>query len=165
MNARVATRYIAPPEGWQKVMHENGNVQDIIEVILKADRLSPKYTQQLAQQLRQDDEYETLRAVWRFVKEHVKYVLDKDGKQVIQLPGRLWQSRQGDCKSISVFQGSVLKTLNFKYLYRFTFYDKNFPQCGYCYVVAQCNGKEVILDTLQDFDTEKPYWKCIDKQP
>lgn len=167
MNARVASRYIAPPEGWQKVMHENGNVQDIIAVILKADQLSPKYTRELAQQLRQDDEYETMRAVWRFVKEHVKYVRDKVGHEVIQLPGALWRGRKGDCKSFSIFIGSILKNLGIKYRYRVAFYDPANPDSGHIYPIATLSdGTQVVMDAVHSrFDEEVRFWEARDYYP
>lgn len=167
MNARTASRYIAAPDGWNKVMYQNGDVKDIITVILKADSLSPKYTRELANQLRQDDEYDTMRAIWQFVKDNVHYVRDKVGHEVVQLPGALWRGRKGDCKSFSIFEGSLLKNLGFKYRYRVAFYDPANPDSGHIYPVATLSdGTEVVLDAVHNrFDEEVRFWKARDYYP
>lgn len=167
MNARTASRYIAPPDGWNKVMYQNGDVKDIIRVILQADGLSAKYTRELAKQLQQADEYETMRAIWHFVKDNVRYTRDKAGHEVVQLPGAMWRGRKGDCKSFSIFIGSILKNLGVKYRYRVAFYDPANPDSGHIYPIATLSdGTEVVLDAVHNrFDEEVRFWKARDYYP
>lgn len=164
---KIANRYMPQPEGWERTMYKNGDVQDIIEVILIADKLSPKFTKELAQQLRQGDDYDTLHAIWHFVKQNVRYVRDKVGHEVIQLPGALWRGRRGDCKSFSVFIGSLLKNLGYKYRYRVAFYNPSEPDSGHIYPIVKLpDGRDVVLDAVHSrFDDEVRFWTAKDYYP
>lgn len=167
IGARAAGKLIGKTSNRAKVMHRDGDVEDIIEVILYADSMSKSFTPQLAQALRGKTDYETMRNVWTFVKRNVRYVRDRVGYEVIKSPGKTWHDRKGDCKSFSVFIGSILKNLGYRYKYRVAFYDRKNPNSGHIYPVVMLPGRgEVIVDAVHTrFDEEVPYWKAYDYTP
>lgn len=162
----LADHYIEKSTGKKELIHRNGNVDQIIAVILDADRKGRGFTRRFAQHLKAGSDRQTLRNIWKFTKTNIKYVRDRAGDEVIKSPGATWETRKGDCKSFSVFIGSILGNLGYSYKYRVAFYDPKTPEQGHIYPVAVLNGTEVILDAVWDyFDSEVPYWKAYDYDP
>lgn len=163
--AIIANRYIEKSPGQRTVFYEDGGVDEIIQVILHADRLSQPATARFASMLRANSEERTLYNVWRFVRKNIRYIRDTPGHEVIKSPMRTWQDRFGDCKSHSVFTGSLLKNLGFRYFYRVAFYDRRQPEQGHIYAIARLNdGREIIVDSVNDAfnDEHGPIWKYYD---
>lgn len=165
---KVASRKIKNTTERVTVEFEDGDVEDIISVIMKADQLGAEFTKAFAEDLRKTDDYQTLKEVWLFVKRNIKYLRDQPGEEVVKSPGKTWKDRRfgSDCKSFSVMIGSLIKNLGYSYFYRVTFYDENNPEQGHIYPVAILDGQEVILDAVHSrFDEEVPYWKAYDYYP
>lgn len=161
----IANRYIDKSPGQRTVFYEDGGVDEIIQVILHADRLSRPATARFAQMLRGKTDERTLYNVWRFVRRNIRYIRDTPGHEVIKSPMRTWQDRFGDCKSHSVFVGSLLKNLGYRYFYRVAFYDRRHPEQGHIYAIAQLpGGREIIVDSVNDAfnDEHGPIWKYYD---
>lgn len=166
ISASTAGRYIAPSPNRREVVHEDGGIREIIDVIMYADRAGHPFTRELAPRLVGANDYETLANIWKFTRTHIRYVRDRVGEEVVKSPGKFWADKRGDCKSFSVFIGSLLQNLNFKYKYRVAFYDPNNPDSGHIYPVAMIGGEEVIVDAVHTrFDEEVPYWKAYDYNP
>jgi hypothetical protein len=163
----LADRYIEKSTGKKELIHRNGNVDQIIAVILDADQKGRGFTRRFARHLKEGTDRQTLRNVWKFTKSNIKYVRDRAGDEVIKSPGATWETRKGDCKSFSVFIGSILGNLGYEYKYRVAFYDPKTPEQGHIYPIAVLkDGTEVIVDAVWDyFDSEVPYWKAYDYDP
>lgn len=166
---RLASRHIQPTTGRVTTKYEDGDIDDIIEVILEADRLSAVFTKPFARFLRQSSDIGTLKQVWTFVKKNIRYVRDSPGHEVIKSPGKTWQDRRigSDCKSFSVMIGSLLKNLGYAYFYRVAFYDPATPDQGHIYPVAVLpSGRKVVVDAVhRTFNEEVPFWKAYDYHP
>lgn len=163
----IAKRYINPSANKAKVMFTDADVKDIIDTILRADRMSADFTARFATFLRGSSDRQTLRNIWGFVRKYIRYEKDKAGHEVIKSPGKTWEDRSGDCKSMSVMIGSLVKNLNYKYYYKVVFYDKRYPDQGHIYpVVVLSNGTEVVVDAVHHaFDEELTYWKAYKYDP
>lgn len=163
----LADRYIEKSTGKKELIHRNGNVDQIIAVILAADQKGRGFTKRFARHLKAGSDRQTLRNIWKFTKSNIKYLRDRAGDEVIKSPGATWETRKGDCKSFSVFIGSILGNLGYDYKYRVAFYDPKTPEQGHIYPVAILkDGTEVIVDAVWDyFDSEVPYWKAYDYNP
>ncbi|MEO0873812.1 MAG: transglutaminase domain-containing protein [Bacteroidota bacterium] len=158
--ATLATRYIKPSDQKETIEFTSGGLDDIIKVILKADRESAQWTKDFAPLLRKGDDYSTLRNIWDFVRRNIRYVADRTGYEKIKSPGATWASRYADCKGMSVFVGSILRNLGYDYYYKVVFYDKNRPEQGHIYPVVLLGDQEIIIDAVHyRFDEEVPYWK------
>lgn len=146
----------------ERIRYRDGDTDDIVTVILRMDAEADKYIDQDgAQCLRGEDDYETLRNVWRFVKSNLRYKTDRSGREVVKSPAALFALKSGDCKSFSISEAAILRTLGFKGIrYRFAAYD-NSNQVTHVYIVCKLKGKDVVLDAVHTrFDDEVPYsWK------
>jgi hypothetical protein len=147
-------------------MFTNARIGDIIETVLHADGKGSYFVENIAESFRRDSDRETLRAVWRWAKENIRYVRDPNGRELVKSPGATWTSKTGDCKSFSVLIGSILNCLGYRYFYRVARYDRKNPEQGHIYPVAIVNGREIIVDAVHDnFDQEYDYWKKADYWP
>lgn len=149
----------------KEVMYRSGGTNDIVKVIAHADSMSLQWVNQdTVECLLGNTEYETLRNVWTVVKRNLKYRPDLPGHEVVKSPGALVTMGVGDCKSFSILIGAILKSLGFKYVYRFSAYEKG--DVTHVYPVAFLNGKEVILDAVHSrFDEEVTYYRKQDMRP
>lgn len=163
---RSAERLMGNSQRVNYTVFQNGNVDDIIKVILFADQMGREFTQQFAEQLRGPTEMKTLENVWDFVKDNIRYQVDKSGHEKIKSPGATWKDKYGDCKSHTVLVGSLLHNLGFDFNYKLVFFDPAFPQLGHIYSVVKLNGRDVIIDTVnKKFNKEEPYWKAYEYSP
>ena len=164
--SRIADRRILPSPGMKTVVSESANVDAIIRLILEADRQSRPFTAQFARYLKGKTDLDTLRNVWKFTREHIEYVRDAPGNEIVKSPGATWKDRFGDCKSMSVFIGSILANLGYRYKYRVAFYDPAKPEQGHIYPIAYTSSGEVIVDAVNSrFNQEVRYWKAFDYEP
>lgn len=149
------------------VMTVNGNTRDIIRLILIADRLSGKFVDtQNAERLRGRDDYHTLENIFWFVKKNVAYKVDPNGTQDVRLPGYLFETATGDCKSYSVAIGAICRALGIPYRYRFI-RQAGAANYHHVYIVATTpDGSArgpVLLDAVhRSFDSEPKYSRKLD---
>lgn len=116
---KVDVSGIPSPKNKEKVFHQNGKTQDIVEVILETDKEDDPRFCKFAEQFRGK-----LDELWRFVKHKIKYQRDGFGRQDIKTPAALWDIGEGDCKSKTLFVNQVLRCLGIAYKTRFTTYTK-----------------------------------------
>lgn len=166
---RLADRHIKKTSNREETIFENGDTEDIISVILRADGLAAPFTADFAPFIRGRSVKETAENAWSFVKTNIRYRKDRPGHERIKSPAKLWEDKTGDCKSYSVFIASIFQNLGIRYVYRFAHYpngrlDKDvnhvFP------VALDENGQEIPTDAVADyFDYEEPYEYAIDYNP
>lgn len=163
----IGKRYILPSSNQKMFIKSDAEVTDIISVILKADQRSKEFTARFAPFLRGSSPEQTLKNVWSFVRKYIRYEKDRSGDERIKSPGKTWEDKYGDCKSMSVMVGSLLKNLGFRYFYRVAFYDKDNPEQGHIYPVAILPGGEmIVVDAVHYvFDEEVEFWRASDYDP
>jgi len=155
---------IGPSEKFVIRRHDNGNTADIIETILYADERSGSYMLPGVQCLVGATEKETLKNVWAFIRNNVRYRADRPGHERVKSPGALFDEGVGDCKSFSIATGAILRSLGIPYKYRFTAYAPG--DVTHVYVIAQTADGPVILDSVHTrFDDEVPYYRKKDIRP
>lgn len=114
---------------------------------------------------------ETCRNIWNFLKTEITYKKDLEN-QDIKLPNRFLKEGTGDCKSYSLFAGSILKNLNIPFAYRYTSYSED-PTPQHVYIVALKGKKnsqglsEVIITdgVWKSFNNQKKYTYKKDFMP
>lgn len=145
--------------------HRNGGTDDIIEAIMYMDAHSHNWITEQVECLRGDTDRDTLRNVWAFVRKNVRYRADQPGHERVKSPGALFGSGYGDCKSMSIAEVALLRSLGYEYRYRFTAYEPG--DFTHVYVVATTpGGQDVILDAVHTrFDEEVPYLRKKDIRP
>ncbi len=152
-----------------------GNTADIIAAIREADKYGIAYVEDFAHTLIGEDTLETCRNIYDFVHSSIPYQEDADGRQLIQLPGELYNNRYthlggtgkgGDCKSMALMCSSLLRAVGFyDFKYRFTSSDKS-VDFHHVYLVVNDGSDYISLDcTLPRFGMEEPFAKNKDVTP
>lgn len=149
----------AGKHGVSKIIHKDGDTQDIINTVLFANK-RPEHladTKELAKTLKGKTDLETAHNIWKFVKTNIKYILDPIGEQYIKAPNKTLSDGFGDCKSRSVLITSLLSNNGIKNGYRFASYHLTRP-ISHVYVIANINNQIIVLDAdMNSFNQEKKY--------
>ncbi|MEM1323654.1 MAG: transglutaminase domain-containing protein [Bacteroidota bacterium] len=133
---------------------------------MQADKISYDAAKEFAPFLRGSNDRATLKNVWRFVRENIRYVRDPEHEEVVKTPGCTLSEGKADCKSMTVLVGSILRALGYDFVYRVAFYDKRTPQQGHIYSVVHLDGEVIVVDPVHDtFDEELHAWKFNDYTP
>lgn len=136
------------------VIKKSGNNADIINALHKYMPYAVQQSKKRASMFKGKDNKETARNIWSFLKHNIRYIEDSEHFQDIKLPDRLIKERKGDCKSFSMFTGSILDNLNIPYKFAYTSYtDSKTPQ----HVYVQLDDGTIIDAVWKKFDSEKPY--------
>ena len=134
--------------------YQDGDNAALRKVILN---VTPKAAEQMceyAQRFRGKDDLETCRNIWNFLKTKIKYVADQE-YQIVRLPSALLKTKEGDCKSYSVFTSAILQCLGIPHHYMMTSYNKANPTPSHIYVMTDSG---IIIDAVwHSFNSEKPY--------
>lgn len=153
-----------------RVLMEIANERDIEgqvkEFALKYKAREPKYQLELVRQL------------WAFCRSHIRYKADGWQEQAMQHPRRVYHTRQGDCKSMTLFVYACLSSIGVPCFIRFASYwsrravmearergeNVSVGQIGHVYPVAIIDGREVPVDVcLEKFNAEQPAVRVLDK--
>lgn len=156
--SNIADQKIKKTSGKYNLMYKEGKTDDIIAVILHADKRSASFTKNFASSLIGGDIKDTCRKIWNFVKTNVEYREDPFGVQNIKSPSEVWQTKVADCKSYSIFIGSILQNIGIPYTFRFVAF-KGRDRVTHVYpIVPLSNGRHITIDCVMNaFDKEKPY--------
>ena len=165
---KIADRTIKKTSNVEETIFENGNTDDIISVILQADSQAGPFTEAFAPYLKGRGVKETAENAWSFVKANIRYRKDRVGHERVKSPAKLWADREGDCKSFSVFLGSIFKNLGITYRYRFAHYPNGSGDrdVNHVFPVVFADGREIPVDAVADyFNHEEPYEYAVDYDP
>lgn len=140
---------------------EGATVADTIRFIPQVVRETLFHTEKIAKVLKRKTVYETCKAIWQFVYDHIAYKKDEDGKEQIRSPARAWHDRgniQGvDCDCYTVFISSILSNLKIRHVLRITKYKEDHFQHIYP-IVPLSDGSYITIDcVVRHFDYEEPY--------
>ena len=151
------------PDDVTKVMYKDGDTEDIINVILHADKYAARDTVEVAKKFERQNFKKQCRSIYDFVRKNIRYRADQNGHERIKSPSVVWKDKYADCKSMSILIGSILKNLGIKYAYRFAKY-KSYGDFTHVYIVAEKSGRQIIIDaTLDQFNYEVPHRGKTDK--
>ena len=150
MNAVIANNAIPSPSGKKSFINKNFDTADIMKLVLNCYKQHNSQLSSFSNSLRGNTTEETCYNVWKFIKDHIRYQVDKGGDQYVQTPAALWQSKVGDCKSFAVFAASILHNLGIDGVIRFVSYDVKDKIPKHVYVVV--NG--IVIDPT-------PYGKTV----
>lgn len=121
------------------ILVHDGDVERTIRLMKQIIANYHKDTAGVAQVLKRGTLAETLKAVFDFAFNHIRYQKDRDGVEQLRRPLRSWADRkQGiDCDCFTIFLGSILYNLGIRFKLRITKYRRNEFQHVYIVVPRQ----------------------------
>ncbi|MBA7514356.1 hypothetical protein ES705_06384 [subsurface metagenome] len=156
--SQIAARCIPAPAKNKVLLHDDGTTKDIVKVILVTAPRGLGDTREFAKYIRGNNNMDTCRRLWDFLKDNIEYKKDPIGEQYIQTPAYTWARKIGDCKSYSIFISSVLKNLGIYHYFRFVSFKSPGNTFTHVYVVVPDKGRQIIMDVVMpEFNTEKKF--------
>src|ERR1035437_140837 len=150
--------YFTKPETVDRVIIDDGEVEDTVELMKKVVWRYINDTKQIAQVLKGSTVRNSCENIWTFLHDHIQYRLDKKGVEQLRRPCRSWAERKEgiDCDCFSIFVSSILTNLGIQHSFRITKYNTDFYQ--HVYVIVPSGKTNIIIDcVLSQFDYEKEY--------
>ena len=164
ISKNMVLQKLAPFTNFKKVLIEDQNTGDIIQGILdNHDNYESQYDK-ISEMFIDDNEVETAKNVFKFLKDNVPYYVEPIEKQTLRSPSAIISIKQGaDCKSYASFINGIMSSLNRKGIfkvplaYRFASYRYDTREPQHVFAVLYPNTKnEVWVDpVLNKFDQRK----------
>ena len=164
ISKNMVLQKLAPFTNFKKVLIEDQNTGDIIQGILdNHDNYESQYDK-ISEMFIDDNEVETAKNVFKFLKDNVPYYVEPIEKQTLRSPSAIISIKEGaDCKSYASFINGIMSSLNRKGIfkvplaYRFASYRYDTREPQHVFAVLYPNTKnEVWVDpVLNKFDQRK----------
>mgnify|MGYP006191524631 FL=1 len=157
--------YFPPPDERDRVIINDGEVTDTVELMEKVVWKYLDDTKRIAPLLRRPSTHETCKAIWEFIYGYVQYKLDKRGLEQLRRPARSWAERATgvDCDCMSIFTSSILTNLKIPHKFRITKYSQDSWQHVYVIVPTTGANKYCVIDAVvSEFNYEKKYTDKMD---
>ncbi|OYU82638.1 MAG: hypothetical protein CFE24_14950 [Flavobacterium sp. BFFFF2] len=154
-----------PPEDNDRIIIEDGEVTDTVELMEKVVWKYIDDTKRIASLLKRSATIDTCKAIWEFIYNHIQYKIDKRGIEQLRRPARAWAERNTgvDCDCMSIFASSILTNLQIPHSFRITKYSSDSWQHVYVIVpIPDCNKYCVIDAVVSEFNFEKKYTDKMD---
>ena len=134
------------------VVKRNASNMDLQRAIEAAIPTAVAQMKQRSNEFKGKTEAETCKKIFDYLKNQITYKAD-GAEQQVRVPSGLIRTRQGDCKSYSVFTSAVLTNLGIPHKLVYASYDPNDSTPTHIYVVTN-NG--CIIDAVYGkFNAEK----------
>jgi hypothetical protein len=134
------------------VVKRNASNIDLQRAIEAAIPTAVAQMKQRSNEFKGKTEAETCKKIFDYLKNQISYKAD-GAEQQVRVPSGLIRTRQGDCKSYSVFTSAVLTNLGIPHKLVYASYDPNDSTPTHIYVVTN-NG--CIIDAVYGkFNAEK----------
>lgn len=106
--------------GDAKVGARTVEVSDKVEYLkklVKEGGVSPvvrAQAQEVVSGVRDRDDYGEMKAIWRWVKEHIRFTGDPVGREMVTTPATLLRTRQEDCDGIAALTGAMMSSVGIR---------------------------------------------------
>jgi len=155
---------LAPFTNFKKVLIDDQNTSDIIQGILdNHDNYQNEYDK-ISEMFIGDNEVETARNIFNFLKQNVPYYIEPIEKQTLRSPSAILCMKQGaDCKSFATFINGTMQSLNRKGIFRVPLayrfasyrYDTKEPQHVFAVLYPGTKNEIWVDPVLAKFDQRK----------
>ena len=155
---------LAPFTNFKKVLIDDQNTSDIVQGILDNHENYQNEYDKISEMFIGDNEVETARNVFDFLKQNVPYYIEPIEKQTLRSPSAILSMKQGaDCKSYSSFINGTMQSLNRKGIFRVPLayrfasyrYDTKEPQHVFAVLYPGTKNEVWVDPVLQKFDQRK----------
>ena len=164
ISKNMVLQKLAPFTNFKKVLIEDQSTGDIIQGILdNHDNYQSQYDK-ISEMFIDDNEVETAKNVFKFLKDNVPYYVEPIEKQTLRSPSAIISIKEGaDCKSYASFINGIMSSLNRKGIfkvplaYRFASYryDTREPQHVFAVLYPGTKNEVWVDPVLNKFDQRK----------
>ena len=164
ISKNMVLQKLAPFTNFKKVLIEDQSTGDIIQGILDNHNNYESQYDKISEMFIDDNEVETAKNVFKFLKDNVPYYVEPIEKQTLRSPSAIISIKEGaDCKSYASFINGIMSSLNRKGIfkvplaYRFASYryDTREPQHVFAVLYPGTKNEVWIDPVLNKFDQRK----------
>jgi len=164
ISKNIVLQKLAPFNNFKKVLIEDQNTGDIIQGILDNHNNYESQYDKISEMFIDDNEVETAKNVFEFLKDNVPYYVEPIEKQTLRSPSAIISIKEGaDCKSYASFINGIMSSLNRKGIfkvplaYRFASYryDTREPQHVFAVLYPGTKNEVWVDPVLNKFDQRK----------
>ena len=164
ISKNMVLQKLAPFTNFKKVLIEDQSTGDIIQGILDNHNNYESQYDKISEMFIDDNEVETAKNVFKFLKDNVPYYVEPIEKQTLRSPSAIISIKEGaDCKSYSSFINGIMSSLNRKGIfkvplaYRFASYryDTREPQHVFAVLYPGTKNEVWVDPVLNKFDQRK----------
>jgi hypothetical protein len=154
---------IEPPNEDEVLIKRYQNTGDIVKDLVYCLRTYNAQAVPVAKMYYTGDVSKDGKNIWNFIRDNIKYEAEPTKDQTTRSFSRIIHDKEGDCKHSALIVGSIAWNMGYNVVFRFVAY-KDAETYGHVYTLIQDTkiGKTVIVDPLQDFNSEKPFVKKMD---
>lgn len=162
MNYDAAINNIEQPDGKKIVIKNYQTTRDIIKDLIYCFKHYNQQAQPLVGQFKTGDTKTDAKRIYDFIKNNIEYQEEPAKDQTTQSFSAILHNKKGDCKHTALLASSLAWQMGYNVFFKFVSYYPG-ETYGHVYTLIQKPGenKKYIIDTLQDFNTEKPYIKAL----
>lgn len=155
---------LAPFTNFKKVLIDDQNTSDIVQGILNNHENYQNEYDKISEMFIGNNEVETARNVFDFLKQNVPYYVEPIEKQTLRSPSAILSMKQGaDCKSYASFINGIISSLNRKGIFRVPMayrfasyrYDTKEPQHVFAVLYPGTKNEVWVDPVLAKFDQRK----------
>lgn len=153
--------------GKKKMLVADQSTGDIIQAILDAHEKYKDQYDVISSYFKGYSNEQTARNIFDFLKNNIRYVIEREDKQIVRSPSAILHQAISDCKCYALFAGGICDSLGIPFCFRFSSYRPNQknPQHVFC-VINPDTKNEIWCDpVLSYFNYKKPYYYKLDKKP
>jgi len=164
ISKRMVLQKLEPFTNFKKVLIEDQNTSDIIQGILDNHNNYEKEYDKISEMFIGDNEVETAKNVFKFLKDNVPYYVEPIEKQTLRSPSAIISIKEGaDCKSYASFINGIMSSLNRKGIFRVPLayrfasyrYDTREPQHVFSVLYPSTKYEVWVDPVLNKFDQRK----------
>lgn len=124
----IADRTIPKPNKREFVVNENGTTDDIMATILYSAKHDAYQLKDFAPYLQGKDLEASAYNTWKFLKDHIRYIVDPMQKQTIKSPSAIWHVYKScDCKGYTSFAGGIMNHLGYDVYQKYVSFEAGKP--------------------------------------
>lgn len=149
---------IIAPKYNDYIIVRNQNTSQIAGAVVKAIKDSDEQARIIAPYLKGGTRLQTLKNVWQFAKNNIRYERESNSLQTAKTLSRIIADKKGDCKHFTTTIASLLKALNIPFKLRLISQNFFSPEPTHIYLISFVNGKTIAVDgVLKNFGSEASY--------
>jgi len=163
-------------KGEKKLIVKNQDVNDIMKTMIDQHNQHKKDYDKICHLFIRENEVKTLKAIFDFLKNNVKYRIESGDAQKVKSPGAIvytGSTTGSDCKGYASFINGCVDAINrtgkmkIPFCYRFANYRiiDSTPQHVFSVAYPGTSNEIWIDPVLPFFDQKKKYYNKIDKMP
>jgi len=160
VNYSAVVAELERPNYTQKALKKYQNTNDIIKDLIYCFKNYNYQSEPIVKKFSTGTVKGDSKRIYDFIKNNINYSAEPESLQTTKSFSRCIVDKEGDCKHSALIVGCIGWNLGYNVIFKFVSYTPG-ESYGHVYTILQnpVTKEKVIVDPLQNFNYEKPYYK------